>query len=827
MNDLHFSIRQLLKNPGFTCVGVLTLALGIGVNSALFSIMYASLFAPLPYPKPDRLVQVQTTISSAGKAPQSFPYWSYPRFELLRNDNRIFTEIAAIHKNTVIVSGKESAERVEAELVSANYFPLLGVHATHGRVFVPQEDQKGDSQPVVVISDRYWQRYFGGDPGVLGGTLKVNGTLLTVVGVLPPGFKGQSGATEMWMPITLVPALVGDPSRLARPFTMWHSVLARLHPSTSLAAARASLDSLEHQLESTLPVSSEKETYGIALLPFKEATTDPFIRQSLWVLAAAVGFVLLIACANTANLQLVRAISRRREFAVRLALGASRVRLTRQLLAESLVLATVAGLLALFFARWVVDIMSALQPTDEFTHFAEYASLPNLAAIHLGTPILAFNFVIALVCGLVFGLAPAWRVTIGDLTPALHRLSERPTGANRGLGLRGGRGLLVVAETALALVLLAGAGLMVHSYARLSATPLGFDRKNLLTFRLDQPGDDSPQKATLFFSEMLKRLHALPGVESVCLANATPLSSSFDRSSMVVRSTGKDSEPVEASVGIHLASPEYLHTLRIPLVKGRWLADDDRQGTPLVAVINETAARKYWPGIDPVGQQVDLRPALGPESGLAQVVGVVRDVKYDQVATEIGPDVYLSYRQSFYPGYFFILRTARDPQALARAVRSAVAEENPNLPIYDLLTMDQRIANSTSRSRFNTLLLLMFSGLAVLLAAVGLYGVVACSVAQRTREIGIRIALGARESDVLRLILKQGIRLVLVGAAIGLAGALALTRLLRSFLFGVTPTDPLTFASIILLLSAIALLACWLPARRALKVDPIEVLRNE
>lgn len=827
MNDFRFATRQLLKNPGFTGVAVLTLALGIGVNSALFSVMYAALFEPLPYPEPDRLVQVQSTITPAGKPTETLPVWSYPRFELLRDYNRIFAGVAAVDNNTVIVAGTDNAERVEAELASASYFRLLGVRAARGRVFLPEEDRKGASQPVVVISDSYWQRRLGGDPGVIGQTLRVNEVRLTIVGVLPAGFRGQSGATEMWMPITLAPVLGGDAKRLDRPFTMWHRVLARLQPAMTLKTARESLGALERQLESVLPVSSEKEQYGIAIVPFREAVTDPFIRRSLWVLAGAVGFVLLIACVNVANLQLARASSRQRELALRLALGATRGRLARQLLAESLVLAAVAGMVALVFARWAVSAMSAFQPADNFGFHEQFAQLPDFEAIGLSMPILVFNFGIALVSGVIFGLLPSWRATRGALGRALHGSGVGPSGPHQSLGLRRAHGLLVAAETALALMLLAGAGLMLHSFARLTTTQLGFDPRHLLTFRVDEPRGSSNASSQLFFQQVLERVRAFPGVESACLANAAPLSSSFDRSFMMVRSSGKNAAPVEAFIGVHLAGPEYPQTLRVPIMRGRWLAEQDRQGAPVVVVVNEAAARKYWPGKDPVGQQVDLSPALGPDFPAAEVVGVIGDVKYDHMAAEMAPNVYLSYRQSGYSGYYFILRTAGDPLILAGAVRAAVAGVRSDVPVYDLLTMEQRIANSTSRNKFNTLLLLAFSVLALVLAAVGLYGVVAYSVTQRTREIGIRIALGAGTGDVLRLIVKQGMRLVLAGALVGLAGALALTRLLRSLLYGVSSADPLTFAIIPVLLAAVALLACWLPARRATKVDPVEALRFE
>ncbi len=827
LNDIRFAFRQLSKSPGFSAVAITTLALGLGANSALFSVMYAVLLEPLPYHDPGRLVQVQSTITVPGKPREILSAWSYPRFELLRDHNQIFEQIAAFDRSTVTVAGGDSAERVEAEMASASYFPLLGVRPALGRVFLPEEDLKGASHSVGVISEDYWHRKFGGDPAVIGQTLRVNATPVTIIGVLPAGFNGLTGAAEMWMPITLAPALTADPTRLDRPFTMWHRVVARLQPSTGLTAARAGLDLLEQQLESDLRVSSEKEAYGIQLDTFRDATTDPLIRRSLFVLTAAVGFVLLIACVNFANLQLARAAWREREIAVRLALGAPRGRLIRQLLVESMLMAVVAALVALLLARWTIDAMAALQPLTNPGLHSEYSPLPQFGSIRLSVPVLAFNLGTALVCGLCFGLVPAWRGARGSLALALHHSDARTATAYRGQGMRGARGLLVIVETALALVLLAGAGLMVRSFARLTTTRLGFDPRQLLTFRLDQPSGQSDRARQLFFQQVRERMDAIPGVESVCLANAAPLSASYDRSYMKVRPTMNEGEPVEAFIGVHLVSPEYLQTLQIPLVRGRWFVDADREGSPLVAVVNETAARKYWPDGDPVGQSVDLSPALSSSFASVTVVGVIGDVKYDQMAAEMGANVYLSYRQSGYPGYYVSLRTSGDPAAMARSVLSVVAALNAEVPVYDLRTMKQRMADSTSRSQFNTVLLLAFAVLAVGLAAIGLYGVVAYSVAQRTREIGVRIALGARAADVLRLVVKQGMRLVLAGGVIGLAGALALTRLMRSLLFDISPTDPVTFAAILALLLGVALFACWLPARRASKVDPMVALRSE
>jgi putative ABC transport system permease protein len=827
MNHFHFAVRQFSKHPGFTAVAVLTLALGIGVNSALFSVLYAVLLVPLPYPDANRLVQVESTISVPGKPVAIMPEWSYPRYELLRQYNRIFAEVAARDRSTLTVTEADGAQRVGAEFVSASYFPLLGVRAMLGRVFRPEDDLKHGSQPVALISEGYWQRRYGGDPAVIGQTLRINQTPLTIVGVLRSGFKGQSGDTELWVPITLTPVLAGDPKRLDRPFTMWHQVLGRLNPSTSLPAAQASLEWLEQQLESVLPVSTDKEAYGIHLVPFREATTDPIIRRSLWVLGAAVGFVLLIACVNVANLLLARAAAREREIAIRLALGARRGQLFRQLLAESILLAAVSGAVAWLFARWAIDLMAMFQPGDSFGLHSDYAHLPDFRQIRLNGPVLAFNCAIALGCGVLFGLLPAWRSARAALSPALHRATDRAAGADIRLGLRGVRSLLVVAETALALMLLVGAGLMVHSFARLTTTRIGFDPDRLLTFRLDQPRGSTDATRQLFFEQVLQRVGAIPGVESVCLANAAPLSGTFDRSIMNVQRAGAAGGPLEAFIGVHLASEDYLRALHIPLVRGRWFTSQDHSRTPLVAVINETAARKYWPNQDPVGQQVDLSPALSSEFSVVEVVGVIGDVKYDTMAAEMGPNVYLSYRQSGYPGYYVNLRTAGDPLAVADAVRAAVTGLSTEVPVYDLMTMKQRIAHSTSRAAFNALLLVVFALLAAVLAAVGLYGVVAYSVAQRTREIGIRIALGARTAEVLRLVIVQGMRLVLVGGLIGLVGALVMSRVLQSLLFDISPTDPVTFALIPILLAGTALLACWLPARRAARVDPVVALRAE
>jgi putative ABC transport system permease protein len=829
MNDLRFALRQLRRNPVFTAVVLLTLALGIGANSALFSVVYAVLIKPLPYREPGRLVQVQSSVTVPGKPVQTWAFWSFPKFEVLRDHNRLFAQVAACASDDVTVTGDGGAERIRAEAVSSTYFPLLGLQPSLGRVFGSEEDRAPGSAAVVLIGDGLWRRRFGGDPNVIGKTLHADRVSLTVIGVLPPGFTGQSGSAELWVPISLVPVLQRDPTRLQRPWVMWHQVLARLNPGLNLAQAQPGLAELERQIETAYPEPADagQATWRIQLVPLQTALTDPVIRRSLWVLLAAVGFVLLIACVNVAHLLLTRAVSREGEMAIRLALGASRGHLVRHFLLESLVLAVIAGALALLLARWGTDLLAAFQPADQVSHFVTHARLPEFGAIQLDVPVLAFNFLSALGCGVGFGLFAAWRAARQPPGLGLRRSAERATpggGVSRHMG---GRGLLVTAETALALVLMVGAGLMLRSFNRLTETPIGFDPEHLLTFRLDRPSGTAPEESARFYQQVLERVAALPGVESVCLADATPLSGTFDRSVALPKGPVAADGGVEMPVGIHQVNADYLRTLRVPLLRGRWFTEQDRRGSGLVTVINQTMASRYWPDRDPVGQELDLSQALGPDYPSVEIVGVVGDVKYDDLAAEIGADLYLSYLQCGYPGYYVSVRTGKDPLSIVGAVRQTVAALNADVPLYDLLTMRQRLANSASRLEFNTLLLVLFALLALGLSVTGLYGLVAHSVAQRTREIGIRMALGAPAKGVVDLIVWQAMRMVLLGGLVGLGFALALTRFLGSLLYEVEATDPLTSAGVLLVLALAAFLASYLPARRAASVDPMVALRAE
>jgi predicted permease len=819
----------------------LTLALGIGVNSALFSVIHNVLLKPLPYPDPQRLVQVQSTVTASGKPTEVLPVWSYPRFEVLRKYGRVFARVAACADDSLTMTQGGEPERVGAELVSAEYFSLLGLKAQLGRVFEEQEDRTPGGQPVAVISDGLWHRRFGAQADVLGKTVSLNKTSLTIVGVLPAWFKGQSGSADVWAPITMAPILQGNPARLTRAATLWHRVLARLNPEISLAAARAAMAPLEKEIETIHPLSNQTEAWGIQLDSLQEANTDPALRRSLLVLSAAVGFVLLITCVNIGGLLLARGISRQGQVATRMALGATQVQVVRQLLIESLVLSAGAGVLALLFAHAGVSLMAAFRPADSQGFHVRYARLPDFGEIGLSAPVLLFNFALALVCGVIFGLVPALRATRRSLAPSLRGTTESaPVGTWSSLRLCQGRSLLVVGQTALAIVLLVGAGLMLRSFVRLMTTKIGFEPAGLLTLQVTAPQGLSGAAWDSVVQQVEQRIASLPGVQSACAADATPLSGSFDRSIVQLRQRGSDNGPAEVPIGVHRASPGYLRTLQIHLRAGRWFTEQDVAGAKRVVVINETMARRYWPGADPVGQSLDLGLAIEPGYAPVEIVGVVSDVKYDDMAAPFGNDIYVPYLQSGYPVYCLTVRTAGkgshrqnsagggpDPLSLAAPVRQAVAAVHRELPISNVMTMAQRMANSTSRTRFIAVLLALFAVLALVLAVTGLYGLIAYSVAQRTREIGIRMALGAQSSQVLCLTLRQGMRLVILGGLIGVAAALALTRLMRSLLYEVSAADPLTFAAVALLLALAALVACYIPARRAARIDPMVALRYE
>jgi putative ABC transport system permease protein len=817
IQDLRYGARMLLKRPGFSLITVITLALGIGANTAIFSVVNALLLRPLPYRQPEQLVKVFSSQpdSKKGMLPS---IWSYPRFEMLRGQNQSFAGVAGFNQSPYNLTGTDAPERLQVELVSAGYFPMLGVNAIVGSSFTAEDD----AGTAALLGYGLWQRRFGGDPQVVGKRIELDKQAFTIVGVLPPEFRGQSGTADVWMPMRAAARFV--PTILTDPKDLWFQVIARLKDGVTLAQAQADMQQVSAQIEQKYP-SPKVTLAGNAkvpvLAPLQAAKVDPALKTSFLLLLAAVGLVLLIACANLANLLLAKAVARQREFALRAALGASRLRLLRQLITESLLLALTGGALGVLVARWGVALLMNIRPSDNTQFWTSYSHTFNFFAVNLDWRVLGFNFALTLLTGLVFGLLPALQSSFVNVNDALKEGAGGSAVGFQGPRKSSVRSLLVVGEIALALVLLGGAGLMINSLLRLQSVPLGFVPENLLTMTV-YSRDAKPE----FYERLLARVQALPGVDAASFSRNVPL---LGRSSRTVIDIEGRADIQEAGVGFHSVTPDYFKTLRIALHRGRLFTGQDRAGAPRVALINQAAAEKFFPGQNPIGKR--LRPYVTPEyettEEFVEIVGVVADVPYGRLEEEIGPDIYVSALQPTDPTQMLVVRSSVEPAALTAAVRQAVLALDRNVPVTAIQTMQERSAEVTSRTRFIAVLLGLFAGLALLLAGTGIYGVMAYSVSARTREVGIRMALGAQPADVIRLVLRQGMGWVAIGAGIGLPAALALTRLMKGMLFGVAANDPLTFSAITLLLLGVAGLACWLPARRATKVDPLTALRHE
>ncbi len=809
--DMRFGIRMLLKQPGFTLIAVLTLALGIGANTAIFSVVNALLLRPLPYRQPEQLVKVFRTQPDPAKG--MLPsIWSYPRFEMLRDHNQSFTEVVGFNQSPYNLTGTDAPEQLWMEMVSDGYFPLLGVNTSVGRSFT-----KEDAGEVALLGYSLWQRRYGGDPQVVGKTIELDKQAFTIVGVLPRGFRGQSGTADVWLPMMAAPKFVR--TIFKDPNDHWFQVIARLKDGVTLAQAQADMQRVRARIEQKYP-SPPDTVPGNAkvpvLEPFQSAKVEPALRTSFLLLLGAVGLVLLIACANVANLLLARSVARQREFALRAALGASRLRLLRQLITESLLLALVGGALGVLLARWGVALLLQIRPKDNTQFWTSYSHTFNFFTVNLDWRVLGFNFALALLTGLLFGLLPALQSSFINVNAALKE----------GAGFHGPRkssvrGLLIVGEIALALVLLSGAGLMINSLLRLQSVNLGFVPENLLQMTV------YAREAKLeFYEQLAARVQALPGVEAASFSRNAPLLGRYARA--VIDIEGR-ADIKQAGVGFHSVSPAYFKTLGITLLRGRVFTPQDRAGAPRVALINQAAAERFFPDADPIGKR--LRPYVTPQyettEKFVEIVGVVADVPYGRLEEAIGPDMYVSALQPTDQMRMLIVRSRVEAAALTAAVQREVLQLDRNIPLTAIQTMKERVADVTSRTRFIALVLGLFAGLALLLAGIGIYGVMAYSVSARTHEIGIRLALGAQATDVIRVVLKQGISLAAIGVGIGLLASLALTRLMQGLLFGVGANDPLTFCAITLLLLVVAGLACWLPAQRATKVDPLVALRCE
>jgi len=808
-HDLRYGIRALYKQRGFTAVAVLALALGIGGSTAIFSLVNGILLRQLPFRQPDQLMWVSLRRSDPGKRP-----FNLPDFLDFRDQNRSLDGIAAFANWNVTLTDRGDPERLQGLRISANAFQMLGVEAAVGRALVPAEDTPG-RQHVVVVSHGLWQRRFGADPRLVGRTLTLNGASYTVVGVLPPQFFFPIREAELAVPL----APDADPWRGVRTSVNFLRALARLKPDVTREQAEADLTAVAGRLRREYPVANGQKL-GVTLSPLHEEVVGN-VRLALWVLLGAVGTVLLITCVNLANLALVRASARHREMAIRTALGATRRRLIRQLATESLLLAAIGGAAGLLVAAHGIPLLIALGP----------ASLPRTAEVGVDFRVLGFTLGLSLIAGLIFGLAPAWQATRVNLN---EELKESGRGSSGGARQGRTRGLLVISEIALSLVLLVGAGLLVKSFLRLQAVRPGFDAQNVLAVRLSLPKARYPDRAavTAFHDTLRPRLERLPGVEAVGLVSALPLSGTL--ASIPFTIEGRAAAPDEALVADYrMASSGYFRAMKIPLIAGRGFDGRDTEQAVPVALVSRSLARRYWPDGTPLGAHLRIDDNdRGPRP--VEIVGVVGDVTHLSLDGEPSPCIYLPVRQAhedavvwLIGNQHWLLRTAVDPLTLQAAVRREIQAVDREAPTSDIRTMDQYLAASVAPRRFNLWLLTVFAGAAMLLAATGLYGVMSHGVAQRRREIGIRMALGARRIDVLRLVIGQGMVLALAGVALGLLGACALTRWMESLLFRVGATDPAIFVSIAALLVLVALLACYVPARRATKVDPMVALRYE
>jgi putative ABC transport system permease protein len=803
LHDLRYAARLQRKNPGFTIVAIIALALGIGANTAIFSVVNTVLLRPLPYKDPERLVMVWEDATKHGY-PRDTP--AAANFVDWRDQNQSFEGMAAIADTCFNLTGSGDPERLEGRRVSANMFPLLGVEPHIGRVFTAAEDQPG-AQRVALLSYALWQRRFGGDPGIVGKALTLNGESHVVVGVMPARFQFPSSDDQVWVPVAFTQQEAGNRNR------HYLQVLARLRPGVSLDQAQSEMNTIAARLQQQYPQSNTD--LGAAVQPLHEHLVGD-IKPALLVLLGAVGLVLLIACANVANLLLARAAVRQKEIAVRVALGARRWRLIRQFLTESVLLSTFGGLVGLAIAYGGLVLLKASIPEN----------ISQARDISMDLRVLGFTFLVSVATGLIFGLAPALQAARFNQIDTLKEGGRDAATGGSGKRLRG---LLVTAEVAISLVLLIGAGLLINSFLRLRNVDPGFRTDNLLTMKivLPEPKYEEMERRSAFYTELINRVQSLAGVRSAAVTSNLPLYRQGNSIGVGIEGQPDPPPGQERIVVTRIISPGYFDTMSIPILRGRGLTEQDTETTPNVVVVSETMARRYWPGEDAVGKRIAAGRIRSPEDWI-QVVGVVKDVRQFELNAEPRPQMYLTYRQAgFFDSRDLVVKTDVDPASMAATVRKAVWEIDKDQPVSNIQTMDEILADSIARQRFSMLLLAIFAAVALVLAGVGIYGVMSYSVAQRTHEIGIRMALGAQTGAVLKLAVGYGMKLVIAGIAIGLIAAFALTRVMSTLLFGVTATDPTTFTLISLLLIAVAVLASYVPARRATRVNPIIALRYE
>jgi putative ABC transport system permease protein len=791
IQDVRFGFRVLARSPGFTMAAVLTLALGIGANTAIFSAVNAVLLRPLPFPHPERLIRV---FESSRRFMDGQPVQAtLVSFRAWHSHSRTLERIAAFESYYFVLTGAGDAEKLLGAIVSEDFFPLLGVKPFRGRFFTAAENQPGNDG-VVVLSHAIWQRRFGEDPGVIGRQLILNGRPHTVIGVLPPAFHFiPVGDAEVWAPVSLEQP---EPQQAGGKWYL--DTIGRLRPGTTAAQAGRDLDALVQE-------ASNGSSRAI-VSPLDEELVGG-ARRSLLVLFGAVGFVLLIACANVANLQLARATARTREIAIRIAIGASSWRVMRQLLIESALLALAGGFAGLFLAWWGTGLLVSLGASE----------VPRADEIGIDGWVLAFTFAASVAAGMLFGFAAAVQASRTDLN---FSLKAGNAAAGAGGWSNRLRGALVVGEVAVALMLLIGAGLMIDTLWRLRHAHTGFVAKSVLTMEVELPWSRYPgTQAAEFYRSVLERLKALHGVRAAGFVNTLPMGG-YETFADVLPEGASKSQSLSAQ--FRSISPGYFQTMGIPLRQGRFFTDRDVQGRPRFAIVNETLARRYF-----AGRALGRRISQGRGEPWIEIAGIVGDIRFSKLSSEPMPEVYYPVAQEPRTLMWLAVRTAADPLRLVASIRSEIQAVDRDVPVGSVMTMDERVSKSLGTSRFLLFLLIAFAGVALLLAGVGAYGVMSYSVAQRTHEIGVRVAVGARGEDILALVVKHGLRLTVLGVAIGLAASFAVTRVLLSFLYGVSPTDPVTLGAASLVMAGVALVASYMPARRAAKVDPIVALRQQ
>ena len=811
--DLRYGIRVLTRKPGFAVIAVITLGLGIGATTAIFSMVNGLLLRPLPYRDSERLAIIWTH-SPGANVLQDWP--SPGQYSAIKSNSTVFEQLGIAQGFSLILTGRAAPERLGVVRCSSATLSLLDVQPELGRAFLPEEDSKGTTPPVM-LTHGFWQQHFGGDPNVLGQTLTLSGESYTIVGVLPASFllsfevMPTVGAVQQ--PDLLV-ALQFEPKDWSEQGDENYNVLARMKPGATIAQAQAELDIATRGLEEQFPDSyPSSRRFSFSVRPLLAQVVGE-IRPALLILLGAVGCVLLIACANVANLLLARAAEREKEIAIRTALGAGRWRVVRQLLTEAVLLASAGGALGLLLAVWSLSALRWLNP----------GNIPRMQDIEVDGRVLVFTFVVVVLTGILFGLAPALRSSRVNLNEVLKEGGRSVVGS----GSHRLRNLLVIAEMALSLMLLVGAGLLIRSFIRVQQVAPGFDPHNVLSMRMAVTGPEYKEqhKRLAFYQQLRERITRLPGVESVGSATILPLSGSIGWGSIAIEGYDPASGQSAIQADFRIASVGYFETMKVPLISGRFFSDSDAKDSLRVAIIDQNMADTYWPGTDPIGKRFKTGSATSDSPWLT-VVGVVANVKQYALDSDSRVAFYMPHLQAPAGSLFVTLRTTTNPLDLAAAVTREAREMDPNVPVYDVKTMDQRLSESLARRRFAMFALGLFAAVALILAAVGIYGVMSYTVTQRTREIGIRVALGAPTGEVIRLVVGQGMLTAGVGVGIGLAGALALTRVMSVLLFGVGATDLATFIGVAVVITGVALVACFVPARRAAKVDPMEALRYE